>query len=169
MIGEQEYFSGGDVIWNLRSGDKFNAIREIIYGAPTFGRVAELNLEEFADAVIERERLQSTGLGHGVAVCHGRTERVSELRIALGISPEGIPFEAYDGRLVHLIFVIANHPEQQTEYLRVLSTVAAMVRNDNFREAVLGCFGSDEAERLVGTQFMRLLETRSAPRAPRAG
>ena len=169
MIEEQEFFSGGDVLWRLRSGDKFNAIREIIYGAPTFAAVEGLDLDVFADTVIERERLQSTGLGHGVAVAHGRTEMVSELHIALGISPEGIAFEAYDGYPVHLIFVIANHPEQQTEYLQVLSTVAAMVRNDSFRSQILGCFGRDEAERLVGSQFTRLLETRSTPRPPRAG
>ncbi|MFP4373888.1 MAG: PTS sugar transporter subunit IIA [Spirochaetaceae bacterium] len=167
MIGDRQYFSGGDVIWNLRSGDKFNAIREIVFNAPTFARVEGLDLDAFADAVIEREHLQSTGLGHGVAVAHGRTEMVSELRIALGISPDGIPFDAYDGHPVHLIFVIANHPAQQTEYLQVLSTVAAMVRNDSFRHQVLGCFGRDEAESLVGSQFTRLLETRWSPRVHR--
>lgn len=168
MIGDREYFSGGNVIWNLRSGDKYNAIREIIFTAPTFARVDGLDLDGFAETVIERERLQSTGLGHGVAVAHGRTEMVSELRIALGISPSGIPFEAYDGMPVHLIFVIANHPQHQTEYLQVLSTVAAMVRNDDFRREILGCFGGDEAERIVGTQFTRLLETRSTPPSSRA-
>ena len=169
MIGDQEDFSGGNVIWNLRSEDKFNAIREIVFSAPVFASVEGLDLEGFAEAVIERERLQSTGLGHGVAVAHGRTEMVSELRIALGISPFGIPFDAYDGYPVHFIFVIANHPEQQTEYLRVLSTVAAMVRNDGFRDQVLSCFGGKEAEQLVGSAFTRLLETRSTPRASRAG
>ncbi|MFP4012428.1 MAG: PTS sugar transporter subunit IIA, partial [Spirochaetaceae bacterium] len=113
--------------------------------------------------------LQSTGIGHGVAVAHGRTEMVSRLHIVLGISPEGIPYESYDGMPVHFIFVIANHPAQQTEYLQVLSTVAAMVRNEDFRREVLGCFGGDEAERLVGDQFTRLLATRCSRRTSRAG
>lgn len=162
MIGDRYYFTGGNVIWNLRSTDKFSAIREIVYTAPTFGGVEGLDLESFADTVIEREQLQSTGLGHGVAVAHGRTEMVSQLHIALGISPDGLQFDALDHRPVHFIFLIANHPEQQSEYLQVLSTVAAMVRDDEFRSSVLNCFGETEAEQLVGTAFSQTLQQRSA-------
>jgi hypothetical protein len=43
-----------------------------------------------------------------------------------------------------------------------------MVRNDDFRREILGCFGGDEAERIVGTKFTRLLETRSGSATSRA-
>ncbi|MFO8063389.1 MAG: PTS sugar transporter subunit IIA [Spirochaetota bacterium] len=168
MIGDRYYFTGGNVIWNLRSTDKFTAIREIVYNAPAFGSVEGLDLESFADTVIQRERLQSTGLGHGVAVAHGRTEMVSELHMALGISPEGLAFDALDQQPVHFIFLIANHPEQQSEYLQVLSTVAAMVRNDDFRSSVLNCFGEAEAEQIVGSTFMQTLQHRATYPASRA-
>lgn len=169
MIGEREYFAGGNVIWNLRSEDKYSAIREIVFNAPVFARVEDLDLEAFAETVIAREQLQSTGLGRGVAVAHGRTEMVAELKIALGISPHGLPFEAHDGLPVHFVFVIANHPEHQSEYLKVLSSVAAMVRNDGFRNQILSCYGGDEAEQLVESAFYNVLETRAAPPTSRAG
>ena len=70
------YFDPGTVIWDLQSTDKFDAIREIIAGAQTFTEHPALDLHAFAEKVVERERLQSTGFGHGVAVAHGRTGQV---------------------------------------------------------------------------------------------
>ncbi len=84
------YFDPGSVIWELNSTDKYDAISEIIHNAPVFTNHGTLDLDDFSRIVLEREKLQSTGFGHGVAVAHGRTRQVSDPTIALGISHEGI-------------------------------------------------------------------------------
>ena len=152
------HFDHGSVIWELKSTDKYDAIREIIHSAPVFAEHETLESGEFAEIVIERERLQSTGFGHGVAVAHGRTEQVSEPAIALGISHDGIDFDAYDNRPVHLLFVVANHPDQQVDYLNILSTLVAMVRNELFRREILTCAHADAVQEKLCTVFSRLVE-----------
>lgn len=152
------YFDPGSVIWELKSTDKYDAIREIIYNAPIFTEHDVLELDDFARIVIDREKLQSTGFGHGVAVAHGRTSQVDEPTIALGISHEGIDFESYDGRPVHLLFIVANHPDHQMNYLHILSTLVAMVRNELFRRELLECAHAEAAQKKLCTVFSRLIE-----------
>ena len=151
------YFDPGSVIWELKSTDKFDAIRELIRNAPIFTEHETLETDEFADIVIEREKLQSTGFGHGVAVAHGRTDRVDEPTIALGISHEGIDYDSYDGEPVHLLFIVANHPDQQMDYLHILSTLVAMVRDEFFRRELLECAHARDVQQKLCAVFSRLI------------
>jgi nitrogen PTS system EIIA component len=152
------YFDPGSIIWDLSSADKYDAIREIIHSAPIFTKHPTLDLEEFSEKVIAREKLQSTGFGHGVAVAHGRTANVDEPTIALGISRSGIDFESHDGEPVHLLFIVANHPDQQMDYLHILSTLVAMVRDELFRNELLGCEQIHDVQRKLCSVFGDLLK-----------
>ena len=133
------FFDPGSIVWEVTSSDKLDAIREIISQVPVFADTPDFDQADFIQKVITREQLQSTGFGHGVAIAHGRTDQVNEPYIALGISHEGIEYEAFDGKPVHLLFIVANHPDRQTDYLSVLSTLVAMVRNELFRQEILSC------------------------------
>ena len=105
-MGVHHCFEGGTVVFRLDSLEKFAAIRELIHKAPVFQEIA--NLPQFEDSVISREKLQSTGFGHGVAAAHGRSENLSRVLIGLGVSLSGIPFGSPDGEPVKLLFLIAS-------------------------------------------------------------
>lgn len=153
MSGVDRFFDTGSVVWELQSPDKYEAIREVIHRAPVFRTIDGLDLHEFAELVVQRERLLSTGFGHGVAVAHGRTPAVDGSHIALGVSRHGIDYVSPDGQPVHLLFVVANHPEQQMDYLQIISTLARLLRNDAFRRELLSCVRSDEVERKMYNAF----------------
>lgn len=161
MDGVDRFFHTGSVVWELESSDKFLAIREVILRAPVFRQINGLDLHEFAGVVIQREQLVSTGFGHGVAVAHGRTPAVNGSHIALGVSRRGLEYDSPDGKPVHLLFVVANHPEQQMDYLQIISTLAALLRNDTFREELLSCVGQDQVESKLSSAFNARLRLRS--------
>ena len=152
------YFDPGSVVWDLESTNKYEAIREIIHTAPVFTDHATLDLHGFSQIVVARERLQSTGFGHGVAVAHGRTDQVDEPTIALGISHRGIEYDAYDGKPVHLLFIVANHPDHQMDYLQILSTLVVMVRDELFRQEILDCSHADAVQVKLCEVFTHLIE-----------
>jgi PTS system nitrogen regulatory IIA component len=152
------YFDPGSVIWDLQSSNKFDAIREVIYKAEIFTQHKKLDLDTFAAKVLERERQQSTGFGHGVAVAHGRTPQVSSPHIALGVSRTGIDFDAMDGQPVHLLFIVANHPDHSVDYLHILSTLVGMVRDEMFRREILTCNHVADVQRKLCRVFSSLLE-----------
>lgn len=153
MDGVDRFFHTGSVVWQLESREKYAAIREVVLRAPVFRTIGGLDLNEFARIVLEREQLASTALGHGVAVAHGRTAAVGASHIALGVSPDGIAYDSPDGRPVHLLFVVANHPEQQMDYLQIISTLARLLRNDAFRNELLSCVRQDEVETKLCNAF----------------
>jgi mannitol/fructose-specific phosphotransferase system IIA component (Ntr-type) len=82
---------------------------------------------------------------------------VGEPTVAVGISREGIDYDAYDGLPVHLLFIVANHPDHQMDYLHILSTLVAMVRNEMFRRDLLSCEHVHAAEKKLCSVFSRLL------------
>ncbi len=164
-LSRHSFFETGSVVWGVRSHNKFEAIREVINRSLVFRRIEGLDLEMFAERVIEREQLQSTGLGHGVAVAHGRVTQVLEPQIALGVSPEGIDFDAVDDEPVQLLFIIANHPDNKMDYLQILSCLVSLVRNDVFRHELLSCMSTAELEITMCSAFQNLLWKSEAQRA----
>lgn len=154
---EHSFFGDGSVVWDLESSDKFAAIREVVFRSQIFQQAPQLDIEDFAAKVIAREKVQSTGFGHGVAVAHGRTPQVSVPLVALGISSGGLEFGAMDGRPVHLLFVVANHPDSEMDYLKVLSCLVGLVRNELFRHELLSCASRRDLESKLCTSFTKLL------------
>ena len=128
-----------------------DAIREVIERASVFTDQARRSSVE--TAVIARERLQSTGIGGGVAVAHGEVAHVAQVTIALGISRGGIPFDSVDGRPVHLLFVFATPPDQRQEYLQALCTIARLVKADFFDKAVNGNLSSSAIQERLCKAF----------------
>ncbi len=86
------------------------------------------------DSLFARERLGSTGLGHGVAIPHGRIKGLKEAVGAFIRLAQPVPFDAPDGKPVTLVFVLLV-PEQATErHLQVLSELAQMFSDRELRE-----------------------------------
>lgn len=158
------FFQPGSVVWDLQSVDKYDAIGETIRRTTTFRTIPLLDIAEFTNAVIAREREQSTGFGRGIAIAHGRTDTVPTSEVALGVSRRGIEYESFDGQPVHLLFVVASHPERQIDYLRILSSLATMARSEMFRQDLLACLCQEEVERKVSSAFNGVLRRSYAAR-----
>jgi PTS system nitrogen regulatory IIA component len=79
------------------------------------------------DSLLSRERLGSTGLGHGVAIPHGRVKESDKTLLALIKLDQGIDYDAVDNQPVDLLFALLV-PEQSTdEHLQLLSQLAEML------------------------------------------
>lgn len=89
-----------------------------------------------SENLFARERLGSTGLGHGIAVPHGRIKGLKAPLAAFLRLAEPIPFESPDAQPVNLLIflLIPNHVTQQ--HLEILSEIAEMFSDDAFRTAV---------------------------------
>ena len=88
------------------------------------------------DSLFARERLGSTGLGHGVAIPHGRIKGLKQAAGAFIRLAAPVPFDSPDGRPVSLLFVLLV-PEQATEeHLQILSELAQRFAERSFREAL---------------------------------
>jgi PTS system nitrogen regulatory IIA component len=89
-------------------------------------------------AILERERLMSTGIGLGLAVPHVRLPSVTGVVMAVGISDRDITdYESLDGKPVRMLLMIAARQDQHAAYLRLLSLVSGRLKNEQFRTSLL--------------------------------
>ena len=96
------------------------------------------NTQVFHDAILEREKIVSTGIGLEVAIPHAKLQGYDEFFIAIGIQgKKGIEWNALDGAPVRLIFMIGGPENQQTEYLKILSHLTMAIKNEERRKKLL--------------------------------
>lgn len=95
--------------------------------------------------LLEREALQSTGIGEGVAIPHGA---LTELEVQCGsvlLVPGGVPFEAIDGHDVTILVAVIGPKRASGEHLKTLARVSRLLRSKEFREKLLTADGGAEA------------------------
>ena len=103
----------------LQGRTKNEAIRELVETLRDAGKIADV--EPVYDAVIARESMGSTGLENGIAVPHAKTRAVRKLTMALGISPQGVDFQAIDGKPSKLFFLLLAPPDQSGPHIQALA------------------------------------------------
>lgn len=116
--------------------------------------LVEANLIRNKDLILEmlhrRESVGSTGIGHGIAIPHGRTTAAPELIIVFGRSSSGIAWEAIDGKPVHLIFLVIAPPhEEDNQYLPMLGKLVEFLHDENNRKKLLEIKTFQEFEELI--------------------
>jgi PTS system nitrogen regulatory IIA component len=151
------------VVDNLQSTDKFQAIHEVVGRAAVFANGQQRIAVE--TAVVRREHIQTTGIGHGVAAAHGQTDDVSEVKIALGISRTGIDYHSVDGEPVRLLFVLATPPDNHRDYLTALSGICRLSKRQFFSELLARKMTEQELQQQICQAFQAEVERSRMPRA----
>lgn len=103
-----EILKPSQIIFDLKSKDKLEAIEELLDSLIKEKLIS--NRELTLTRIIDRENLESTALGHGIAVPHARVDTEQQIAVAVGRSAEGIDFEAPDQKPVHLIILVIWNP-----------------------------------------------------------
>ena len=108
-----------------------------------------LNEEAVYDALAERERLASTGVGNGVAVPHARLEGLKGLRAAVAVHKTGVDFKAIDGLTVHILVGILGAWSEPQKHLALLAQVSRALRVRSNRDALIAAASAEEAHGLI--------------------
>ena len=123
------------VFLNFEAEDKEKAIEKFIATLSETGAIEEP--EVLKEALFEREKLGTTGVGGGIAMPHARSSSIKELTVAFFRSNDGIDFNAIDGKPVDLIFMLLAPISSGGPYLKLLAKISRLLRSDDFRDALL--------------------------------
>lgn len=105
-----------------------------------------------AHVLNEREQLQSTGIGEGVAIPHASLPSLKQQSAALLVVPGGVPFDAIDGNDVHLLFAILAPKSATGEHLKTLARVSRLLRSKAFREELISSAEGRAAFELIAQE-----------------
>jgi mannitol/fructose-specific phosphotransferase system IIA component (Ntr-type) len=120
------------IIPELKSNTKIDVIIELIDIFKNDMRV--LDLEGVKNSVLEREKIMSTGVGHGFGIPHCKTNKVTDILAAFGKTKEPINFEALDGKPVNLFFLLIGKDNLVAPHIKLLSRISLLMNKDEVRE-----------------------------------
>lgn len=130
-----EKYLSEDLITTLQVDERDQALRVLVDRLDAQGKLKDK--EAFYTAILDREKIVSTGIGMGVAVPHAKLPNYETFFIAVGMHPKGIPWDALDGVPVRLVFMIGGPDDKQTEYLQLLSRLTLAIKDEQRRKKML--------------------------------
>lgn len=132
---------------DLKAKDKNNAINEIIDLISKDKQIK--NKQELKTSILEREKMQSTGIGNGIAFPHAKINSIKNIIIAFAKSKEGIDFNSIDNKLVNIFFMIIGNQEKHNEYLEIMSKIARILSKEENRQTILETTSSEKIIDLI--------------------
>ena len=127
----------------------FDKDKAIALLASMFGERDGVTPEEIERVLLEREALQSTGIGEGVAIPHGALPQLKEQVAALLIVPEGVEFQAIDDAKVSILFGVIGPKRATGEHLKTLARVSRLLRSREFRARLVGASSASSVFELI--------------------
>lgn len=135
-------YTNEEFIKQLKSRDKFDAIEELALVFDDTRICSDIHV--LIEALKERERMMSTGIGFGIAIPHAKIRAVREIAFAIGISREGIEFDSMDGKPVYLIILVAAGERQHRDYLKILSRIMTILKNEDIKNQIINSESAEE-------------------------
>jgi mannitol/fructose-specific phosphotransferase system IIA component (Ntr-type) len=129
-----DYLQPQGFIRRLDAVDSREVIREL---SQVIAPLAGLDAAEVCDAVLAREKIMATGIGHGVAVPHARFRELTEPLVGIGFSDSGIDFDAPDETAARIICLILTPAHDNGAQLEILADIAVTFKNEGLREKAL--------------------------------
>lgn len=127
-----ELLDPGSVVLQLEATDKKGVLAELssllVANQPREVQKAVL------EALTQREEVGSTGIGDGVAIPHARTAAVHTIRVAAGVSQQGLDFQSLDQKPVYLFFLILTPAGAAGTHLKLLAQLTRLLRSASLRE-----------------------------------
>lgn len=118
----------------LEATDKRGVIDELVGVLASAGRVDDP--DALREAVWTREQTRTTGIGHGLAIPHGKCAGMQSLAMAIGKPAEPLDFEAIDGQPVRLVVLLASPPDRTSDHIQALARVSRLMTMEDFREKI---------------------------------
>ncbi len=130
-----ELLNPGVIISDLKGNKKEEVINELIDLFKSDSRVQDI--EKVRSAVLDREKIMSTGVGKGFAIPHGKTNSISDIIAAFGKTKNPVDYDALDNQPVHLVFLLVGKDNLVSKHIKLLSRISRMMNKDDFRNRLL--------------------------------
>lgn len=126
----------------MEADSRDESLRELVDVLASDGCVEDA--DEVFRAVLERETVLSTGIGHGVAIPHGKAPACGALSVAAGVTRRPLDYGALDGEPVRLVFLLIGPESEAGAHIKALSRISRLVRQPELRNRLLEAVDSGE-------------------------
>ena len=117
---------------------------DILAAAQTINNAASI-----FEAVLEREKIMTTGVGNGIAIPHCKHADSPEFAVCLGIQSKGVDFQSIDKKNVNIIFLLVGPENNPGLHIKLLSRISRLMSNEELRQQLLDCKNDKDAFDLI--------------------
>lgn len=159
-----EFLKPGHIVYDLQATTKVDALDELLDLLQRHKHIDNKKL--LLTRIIDRERLETTAIGDGIALPHARVNAGGDLAVAVGRSEKGIDFDAVDKRKVYLVILVIWNPALPGLFNHLFAGLAAYLRRPEFRRRAFEAKDRDELFRVLAEIELRIpLEDKIISRA----
>ncbi len=135
---------------NLESTEKDEVLEELVNALAEIKAIGDK--KAILQSLIDRENLGSTGIGHGIAIPHGKTDKVNKLMAFLGVSKKGVNFDALDGEPVYIFFLLIAPKESAGPHLKALARISRLLRDDYLCQLISKAKNAEDVYRVISIE-----------------
>lgn len=130
------------VLPDLKASTKEEVLNELISSLSS--KVSEDELEAIREAVFEREKIMSTGVGKGLAIPHGKASGIRDNYAAFALLDSPVEYDAIDGEPVTMVFLLVGPQSSNSFHIKMLSRISRLMNNSEFRKELNNCSTAEE-------------------------
>ncbi|MBN1424484.1 PTS sugar transporter subunit IIA [Candidatus Fermentibacteria bacterium] len=130
-----DYLPIGAIMPNLPADSKLEALQLMVRAMDKLMYLSDVGVAE--RDILSREAKMTTGIGHGIAVPHARSEAAKGLQAVLARHAAGLDWAALDGRPVHFIVMVLSHPDSPGPHLQFLAAIARLLNDPPVQHALM--------------------------------
>ena len=132
---------------HLKGSTKEAVINEMVDLVSNSNKV--LDKEKVRAAIFEREKIMTTGVGNGFAIPHGKTDAITDIIAAFGISDNPIDYQALDEKPVRLLFLLVGKENMVGPHIKLLSRISRLMNKEEFRQKLLNLRSAAEVIEII--------------------
>ena len=135
------------VLMPLKSDERDEAIRALIDILDQNQLLSDK--EKAFQAVLEREKIMTTGVGNGIAIPHCKDSSCPNFAVALGLHPKGVDFHSLDKKKAKIVFLLVGPENNPGMHIKLLSRISRLMSNEELREQIISCKKPEEVIEII--------------------
>ncbi len=135
------------VLMPLKSDERDEAIRALVDILDQNQLLSDK--EKAFQAVLEREKIMTTGVGNGIAIPHCKDSSCPNFAVALGLHPKGVDFHSLDKKKAKIVFLLVGPENNPGMHIKLLSRISRLMSNEELREQIISCKKPEEVIEII--------------------
>ncbi len=141
-----DILSPESTIVDLKGESKEDIIAELVNSLVVGDSITDR--DQVLQAVLDREKIMSTGIGDGIAIPHGKSAAATKLVAAMGTQRRGVDFDALDGEPAFVFFLLVSPANVSGPHIKALARISRLLKNDAFKKKLIE---ANSAEEIIAT------------------
>jgi PTS system nitrogen regulatory IIA component len=151
-----DFLSKKAILADIKDSKKEDIIKELVDALINAGDIDKACRGKLIEALMERESLGSTAIGQGIAIPHAKSDCVTKLVGAFGLSRKGVDFDSLDGEHVYMFFLLVAPLDSAGPHLKALARISRLFKDKHFRDSLRACEDDQSIVRVMAQEDTKL-------------